>query len=99
MKSADGRFEFRNIDDAPVEPGTDAANVHRFAFGCRSRPDRMCSVNLRGRGHDMAKRSWTWDGDFNRPTLSPSINCESCWHGFIVAGVFLTQAKTPEPRQ
>ena len=32
--------------------------------------------------------SWTFDGNMETPTLSPSINCVGgCgWHGFVTAG-------------
>lgn len=98
MRSADGRFEYRDLNDTPVAPGNAPENVHRFAFRCRQSKS-FCSLNLRGRGHDVPQRSWRWDGNIDRPTLSPSINCRDCWHGFIEAGMFLTTSKTPEPQQ
>lgn len=99
MRSKDGRFEYRKLDGRPVEPGTDPRDVHRFAFRCRLDPRNMCSVNLRDRGHDIPKKSWTWNGDVEKPTLEPSIDCEKCWHGFITAGVFMTSNRTPEEKQ
>lgn len=102
MKSSDGRFEYRDNAGKPVPPGSKPEDVHRIAFQCRSEPGRWCSVNLRGRGHDIENRSWTWNGDFDKPTLSPSINCsdDHCWHGYITAGVYTKQdRRTPEPKQ
>lgn len=34
--------------------------------------------------------SWAWDGDREKPTLSPSINCVGCcgWHAYLTKGVF-----------
>lgn len=100
MRSADGRFEYRDNDDRPVPPGTQPDQVHRVAFRCRG-GDRWCSINLRGRGHDIQKMSWQWDGNVDRPTLEPSINCNSdkCWHGFITAGVYMTSNRTPDAKQ
>jgi hypothetical protein len=98
MRSADGRFEYRDRGDLPLPAGTAPADVHRFAFRCRSRGE-WCSVNLRGRGHDVEKRSWAWDGNIDKPTLSPSINCQGCWHGFVEAGVFNDTEHKPEARQ
>ncbi len=53
------------------------------AFVGRPTPDGLCV--------------WAWDGNRDRPTITPSINCISekdgnptggCgWHGFITAGV------------
>jgi hypothetical protein len=34
--------------------------------------------------------SWVWDGNRERPTITPSINCHECWHGFIRNGEFIT---------
>jgi hypothetical protein len=100
MRSADGRFEYRDQEDRPVAPGTRPEGVHRIAYRCRS-GNAGCSVNLRDRGHDVPQRSWQWDGDVDRPTLAPSINCRDgrCWHGFIEAGVYLNTAKAREPQQ
>jgi len=52
-------------------------------FVDRSAPDRLCV--------------WQWDGNMERPTITPSINCIAekdgkptggCgWHGFITNGV------------
>ena len=31
---------------------------------------------------------WSWDGNEDCPTVTPSINVIGCWHGFLTAGVF-----------
>jgi hypothetical protein len=33
-----------------------------------------------------AHPSWEWDGDENRPTLTPSVHAPGRWHGFFKAG-------------
>ena len=30
---------------------------------------------------------WHWNGNIDRPTLSPSIHHVGCWHGHLVDGV------------
>jgi hypothetical protein len=30
--------------------------------------------------------SWEWDGNEDKPTLTPSVNCVDIWHGFFTAG-------------
>lgn len=30
--------------------------------------------------------SWQWDGNEEKPTLTPSVHCIGRWHGFITAG-------------
>lgn len=41
---------------------------------------------------EKVERRWLWNGNKNKPTLTPSINClDGCkWHGFITDGVFTT---------
>jgi hypothetical protein len=112
MRSADGRFEYQDQAGEAVPPGSKPEAVHRFAYVCRRSAAKLagsaaagtlepgdCWLNLRGRGHDVEKRSWTWDGNFDHPTISPSINCSNCWHGFVEKGVYLTVQKQPEPVQ
>lgn len=88
MKSVDGRFRYLDLNGMPVPTGTSVQGVHRFEYQCRKNPQNRCSLNLRGRGHDITDRSWNWDGNVDRPTLVPSINCSDCWHGSIEDGEF-----------
>lgn len=99
MKSADGRFRYLDMFHYELPEGTPPEAVDRFAFRCRQGGDRWCSVNLRGRGHDVPNKNWAWDGSVNAPTIAPSVNCRGCWHGYIEGGVFLTTAKVPEEKQ
>lgn len=36
-------------------------------------------------GTKVAK-AWFWNGDEDKPTLSPSIHCLGHWHGFVQNG-------------
>jgi hypothetical protein len=81
-------------DVATDAPGTFAWNVslggaRRIVYVCPR--GSLCSVPiLPARNGNGA--GWTWDGNEDRPTLTPSINCQpdreggSCWHGFITNG-------------
>lgn len=31
-------------------------------------------------------QTWNWNGDYDRPTLHPSIDCTDVWHGSLVNG-------------
>ena len=31
-------------------------------------------------------RIWGWDGNEDKPTLTPSIHEPECWHGHLIAG-------------
>lgn len=37
-----------------------------------------------GTGHDP----WGWDGNYDAPTLVPSIHAKGIWHGFLEKGFF-----------
>lgn len=52
----------------------------------------MCIIPIR-LNHGDGERAWNWDGNIEKPTLSPSIHhnaneAESAdyWHGFVTAG-------------
>lgn len=64
-------------------------NRTRCWFDCPRRPGEKCNVLLKPWPiKDVS--TWTWDGNEQTPTLSPSINCNGpggCgWHGFIKKG-------------
>lgn len=105
MRSEDGRFEYLDMGYQLVPAGSPPQAVCRFRFRCRQ-ASGTCDVLMRGRGHDVPNKTWVWDGNVDRPTLSPSINCTTptddgtpCWHGFIEKGVFVNVNKQPEPTQ
>ena len=57
--------------------------VYVCPCGCR----RTTSLSFAVKG---SQRGWTWNGNENRPTLSPSIWAhKTCgWHGFLIDGVW-----------
>lgn len=67
------------FDDEEV----DGVPMHLY-FRCPNH-NRRCAVALRPtkqpNGH-----SWQWNGDREKPTLEPSVNCVGCWHGRIRNG-------------
>jgi len=38
------------------------------------------------KGPAGGNRVWGWDGNVDKPTLTPSIHCLGEWHGHLVAG-------------
>lgn len=39
---------------------------------------------------EKVQGSWQWNGDVEKPTLSPSIQKKNCnWHGYLTDGVFV----------
>jgi hypothetical protein len=99
MKSSDGRFEYQDKDGEPLPDGSTTDHVGRLAFRCRSNPQSQCSVNVANAGYNIPKRNWKLTGTIDAPTLTPSINCHGCWHGFIEKGIYLNTNKKPEADQ
>lgn len=61
-----------------------------FSFPCpgsrgKTHPGSRCMVPLSPQRNSNGA-TWEWNGDREKPTLSPSINCHDCWHGFIREG-------------
>ena len=54
----------------------------------KSHPETRCMISLRPQKNDTGA-SWDWDGNRERPTITPSVNCKDCWHGWIRNGEFL----------
>ena len=43
----------------------------------------ICGKATQPNGH-----SWEWDGNFEAPTITPSIDASPGWHGYLTAGVW-----------
>lgn len=39
---------------------------------------------------DRAEKPWSWDGNIEHPTITPSINVVGIWHGFMTNGELST---------
>ena len=65
---------------------TEPNGQRRFWFIC---PGCMTMAPLAIRPViDGSPQSWEWDGNTEAPTLTPSINHNGCWHGWLTAGQF-----------
>lgn len=98
---SDARVTFETLGYTAAEAGAE----ERFSFKC-PKADRRCKgLLIRGRTnlkHDPQGLSggvpqWNWDGDRVRPTFTPSINCVSCWHGYIRGGRCVDTSGKDEP--
>lgn len=94
-----GNIPAHHRPDQPGEWQIIGANgaADRILYGCPLRPGQSCNVpispNTTAGGH-----TWTWDGNMEKPTLQPSINClaerngeqlAGCgWHAHITGGEF-----------
>lgn len=92
FESRHGDFKFK---DAQGQGTDDPAKVDRLEFNCPhpGRPVEYCgSIKI---GHlkkpEGPGATWLWDGNFEKPTLTPSVNCQGCeckWHGWLQGGVW-----------
>jgi hypothetical protein len=98
---SDAKVQFETIDFEPATPGQE----QRFGFKCPLRGHRCeglviagkTSLKRDGQGLNGGIAQWDWNGDRDKPTFSPSINCNGCWHGYIEAGRCVSVQKTDEP--
>jgi hypothetical protein len=87
-----GDFQFRSRGDlAEVATRPPDGTELLFSWQCLRNPGMICSVRVGcGFKPDNGRPSWSWNGDLDRPTLRPSINCHGCgWHGGVLAGVLV----------
>lgn len=83
------QFAFRR-DSSPDNPG---AKPNAIVFYCRGpkvkNPNgRICTVPIVQGEPDFEKKIHGWDGNWQEPTIVPSIGCDNrCgWHGHITKG-------------
>lgn len=57
---------------------------HRISMLCPCGCGNLIGAKVKGEG------AWQWNGDLDKPTLSPSIRVLSgcCWHGYLIDGIF-----------
>lgn len=83
------KFEFldANYNECPPDK-----QPTRFGFECPKRTNGFMCTGLIIRnnpdGLHVQNQTWEWNGDREKPTFSPSINCANCSHGYIENGVW-----------
>jgi hypothetical protein len=82
-----GEWQIRMVADYRVTEGP----VPHLFFGCMNGKG-LCGVPILPSPPNKLGFVWSWDGNRERPTLSPSIHCTTehggCgFHGFMNAGV------------
>lgn len=99
MSDAKVRFYTLNPREE-AEPGKEAC----FRFTCPNgnQCGRLLIAGRTGLKHDPQNQNggsahWTWDGNREAPTFSPSINCSGCWHGYIRNGRCVSTSGQDEP--
>lgn len=98
---SDAKVEFHTLDHEDAEPGKEQC----FSFQCPKSKARCGNLIIAGRTslkHDGNNQNggvaqWNWDGNRDAPSFGPSINCASCWHGYIRVGRCVNTAGQDEP--
>ncbi len=92
---SDAQVVFLNLAGLPLSEGEKPT---RFTFRCVRKPKQNCAnLLIANSGHGIkrdpqnangGRAQWDFNGNLERPTFTPSINCENdCgWHGYIRAG-------------
>jgi hypothetical protein len=99
---ADAKVRFHELDDC-----IDALPGHEqiFSFDCPKHPRRCFGLVIAGKtdlkrdpqGKNDGIAQWDWDHNRSAPSFAPSINCGSCWHGYIRAGRTVDCQNNDEP--
>lgn len=80
-----GDFQFYDDNFKPTRDSTQACEL---SYQC-PRTGQHCG-SIRVHLTNKTPRVWIWDGNFEKPTITPSINCGNCgWHGYLQAGSFV----------
>lgn len=98
---SDAKVTFETLGYENAEPGKE----QRFDFNCPLYDRRCGSLVIAGRttlkrdpqGQNGGVAQWDMSGSQQLPTFSPSINCKSCWHGYIRNGRCVSVSGTDEP--
>lgn len=86
------------VDDFPRLPGDfvwrpTREEPSRILFCCPCGCESIIGVNVKPEEQlGVVKHPWQWNGNRERPTLTPSIRVVGCceWHGYLTDGVFKT---------
>lgn len=90
LKFENGEWEDGRLYRRDLAPGSACWNDRNLAFDFVC-PCGCATVHVLPTCTGVKKdKAWLWDGNVEKPTLSPSIQCTTpCkWHGYLKAGVF-----------
>jgi hypothetical protein len=63
----------------------------KFTCPCGCGSFSQLAIGLKTKPQNDVQPTWSWDGNRETPTLTPSIHHIGHWHGYLTAG-FWTQA-------
>ena len=91
------RIAYPILADTPIEPGmftwghVSDNGIHRLYICLPGEKHMGALMCEKGQGRPTPPGSdvgcvWGWDGNEDRPTLTPSIHAPGIWHGWLRAG-------------
>lgn len=100
---SDAQVRFDSLDALDAAPGAEQT----FSFQCPRHKRRCGNLVIAGRtdlkrdpqGQNGGVAQWHWDGNRERATFKPSVDCKGCWHGYIRAGRCVDQQGNDEPER
>jgi len=98
---SDAKVKFHRLDDLDAAIGVEQT----FSFNCPKYDRRCFGLVIVGKtdlkrdpqGQNGGIAQWEWDGNREKPTFTPSINCGKCWHGYIRNGRAVDCQSKDEP--
>lgn len=71
--------------DSDLLCGDRAKSTH-FLYLCLPGETSLSAIEVQHSNAPHSPRVWQWDGNEDRPTLSPSILSPGSWHGYLRNG-------------
>jgi hypothetical protein len=87
--SGPGAFFFSKVHDGDLDDGTPyiyETLVVRLPMNVDGGSDLAILPLKPARPRKTPDTAWEFDGNREKPTLTPSVHCHGHWHGFIRAG-------------
>jgi hypothetical protein len=63
------------------------SGMRRLSFLCPCGGGHLAGVRIRADGQNDGQ-AWGWNKNEDKPTVTPSIAVNQCWHGYLTDGVF-----------
>jgi hypothetical protein len=85
-----GDFQFRDAKDKPTTRAEDVVSMSFLCPQSGATPKYCGSIRV-GLTKPTHEPSWAWNGNFEEPNLTPSVNCQGCeckWHGHLNNGTW-----------
>jgi hypothetical protein len=66
--------------------GGDHSKPTHYLYICLPGETNLTAIEVQQGNNQHGPRTWAWDGNEDKPTLSPSILFPGTWHGYLKSG-------------